>query len=153
MPQTETALAYTREYVSKLPADRQATILSFRTALDNHEPVPREEAWGYAVRYLNHAGEPAIVIWATDFGAVGSRQYNDLRKCNILADDGHSVTPYYVAGHSPDDEPDAVFFHGFPLDYNADGSRHIGGRGCPVNMSGWMLGPRKTYHLKVREIH
>lgn len=63
-----------------------------------------------------------------------------------LIDDGATVFVYYVAGWSHGDSitPRILMLHPFPLSV---GTRPDNGR--PIDMSTWMLGPRRAYHLKV----
>lgn len=144
--------AYVDGYADKLreAGCTEVTVVYFCAPLDNYEPCPRSEANGYVVRYVKANGESGITLWRTDFGKVGSRIFDALHSAVFLVDDGRTVTPYYVAGYRPTDEPDALFLQPFPTNFNADGSpRMRGDRAEQVDMSGWALGPRKAYHVKL----
>lgn len=129
-------------------------VVSFRFAGDNHEPT-RDVGHGYGVRYTRDDGYEAMWIAAD---AEHALSLAELRKSNVIVDDGQSVTVMYLAGYRGEldaDNPAAAIgvnypyalFHAFPL---SRGTRPDNGR--PVDMSNWMLGPRKSYHLKVSDV-
>jgi hypothetical protein len=64
-------------------------------------------------------------------------------RINFIIDDGESVRVFYVAGWHDTDK--YLLLHPFPV--NTGAVRPDNGR--PVDYSGWALGPRKTFHLKV----
>ena len=137
-------LAVAREYVpTMIEAHRTVppTVMSWATALDNHEP-PRAFAYGYAVSYLHNGDTPALILW--DDGAL-----KDPERCNYAVDDGHTVRIMYVAGWGP--TYDRVYLHAFPT--NPDGrTATVHGQERVIDFDTWMLGPRKTYHVKVRPV-
>lgn len=135
-------------YASLIPPP--ARVIEWQCAMDNYEPVPRRIAHGVAVAYvhrnLNYKG-----LWIP----AGPIRGSDLEKSVIVTDDGKSVTPWWAGGYhrhpsstySDQENQDGfpyVLFHEFPL---SQGIRP--GTGRPADMSSWMLGPRKFYHLKV----
>lgn len=152
MPQTPESLARVRDYAASLPAELVSgvRVVAFRSPLDNYEPVPRAQAYGYAVAYTTDGAE-RYAVWRDDFGSTGSRYVDELHKALFLIDDGRSVVPHYVAGWGPHDQPKAVFLHPFPTDYDANGAPRLmgDGSGRHVDFGTWALGPRVAYHLKV----
>lgn len=141
--------AYVREYAARLrEADCQATVVRFRAAMDNHEPVPRREVYGYGVRYVRADGQRGVTLWRTDFGPVASKRAH---KALFLIDDGRTIEPHYVAGYGPDSDPETLFVHPFPTNFNGDGSPRMreGDPSRRVDYSAWMVGPAIAYHLKI----
>lgn len=126
----------------------------YRVELDNYSPVPRSEGSGIIERYDLTDGRPVTYVIETCDGM------RDATRAVFLFDDGARVVPLYVAGWnaapgidvslSGDERaavsatPRLVYLHPFPL---SSGTRPDNGR--PVDMSGWALGPRRAYHLKV----
>lgn len=116
--------------------------LRFRCALDNYEP-PR--------RY----GSGTLQEWTAPDGEITYRITDPMARKEghtslYLMDDGKTVRPYYVAGWSQ--KSGMITLHPMPTDYHPDGARKIRpDNGRPVDMSGWMLGPRTFLHLKIRE--
>ena len=118
--------------------------LHWRTSLDNYEPT-RSEAVGFGLEI----DSPTTRIQAV---VLIDPEIPEPEKALYLLDDGKNVKPYYVAAwkntpgaHSRVHE---VILHPFPV---SDGSVRPDGR--PVDFSTWMLGPRKTYHLKITHIN
>jgi hypothetical protein len=103
--------------------------------LDNFRPVARETT---TVRGSVHEmpGHRETVVLSQTEGL------KDPTASIYLLDDGDSVRPHYVAGWHP--VTGDLYLHPFPL---SQGTRPDNGR--PVDMSGWALGPRRCYHLKI----
>jgi hypothetical protein len=135
-----------------------ADVLTWHTALDNYEPVPRAYASGYAVKYagtlIRDDGSRAefptagIIMSLTDSGLSLDRLLNAI----ALFDYGDSVQPYYVAGWNDKDREwwglrNYVMWHPFPT--AQPGEMTKGNPSRPLDYSSWQLGPRKTYHFKV----
>lgn len=153
MPQLPASLAHARAYADVLrQADCQVNVVKYRAPLDNYSPA-RRMAYGYAVEYVRANGQNGMTLWRTDFGAVGTRTYDELIRALFIVDNGRSATPFDPCGWAPSADADQLFIMPFPLEYNADGSRRTrADDGRPVDMSGWYVGPRRTYHLKVSEV-
>lgn len=118
----------------------------YETAMDNHEPT-REFASGY------------IGIWDDPEDSIETPTYvlenpnpwmedSILPENNIgfILDDGKQTMAMYVAGYNPDHG--TIFLH--PLPTNPD-HRTRPDNGREIDYSSWMLGPRKTYHLKISD--
>jgi hypothetical protein len=111
---------------------------TFAAALDNYAPVHRSQANGSGEVWTMHDGrERLAIVDAEDL-------FKDAFKALYLLDDGSTVTPYYVAGYNPVARPGVVFLQTFPVN---GGIREDNGR--PANFDTWMLGPARTYHLKI----
>jgi len=142
-------------------------VIHWRTALDNHEPT-REYAGGHAVMYSgtlvrgdgSRAEYPTAGIYMPCDDASALPLGNAV-KAIALFDDGQAVVPHYCAGWNPYDTDQRrdgefrfgatgpyVLWHAFPL---SRGARPDNGR--PVDMSSWMLGPRRAYHFKVTPLY
>lgn len=140
----------------------EAQVIHWAAAMDNYEPA-RDITSGHAVRYSgtlvrpdgSRAEYPTAGIYMPCDDANAIALGNAIRAI-ALFDDGGTVAPYYCAGHNPyvtdlqrrgDYHFGAtgpyVLWHPFPL------SEGIRADGHAVDMSGWMLGPRKAYHFKV----
>lgn len=120
-------------------ASRRFHLLKFRAALDNYQH-PRNIAYGELELYLPAPPvfpSPTYVLRRGDLFANPTRS-------NYIIDDGDSVLITYVSGWSGDGL--RIFLAPFPV--NGD-LRPDTGR--PVDMSNWMIGPRRTYHLKVEK--
>lgn len=118
--------------------------VQFVSALDNYEPVPRST--GASLLEEWHETDGTIV-----YRLVGWQDERDAVRAVYLIDDGRSVRPYYVAGHSQ--QRDRIFLHPFPVNYAPDGTRKMrADNGRPVDFGNWMLGPRRAYHLKLKGI-
>lgn len=131
-------------WVNPNTGTRYVRNVSFTCALDNYEPVARST--GRSLLEEWHETDGSIV-----YRLVGWKDERDAVKALYLIDDGRSVRPYYVAGWSQD--RDRITLHSFPTDYRPDGSRRMRAddERRSVDYSGWMLGPRRAYHLKVSE--
>lgn len=116
---------------TRTPVGRQ----SFYVALDNYEPCPRNDMRGELEWWAADDIRPETAV-LVDFPIIG----NDPRAVWLL-DDGRRVRPFYTAGWTQDHS--RIFLHPFPLDHDPDKN----GRG--LDMSGWALGPRRAYHLKL----
>ena len=115
------------------------TEFSYYVALDNYQP-PREEHTGIALMYTHPATrDPGIKIPGAE------KIFKDAYRAFYLVDNGVSVTPYHVAGYNPKDDPGTVFLKPFPTNFKRVD-------GYEVDFSMWTLGPRRAYHLKVREL-
>lgn len=123
-------------------------------ALDNYEPT-RDYAQGELYAYLLHGtreGERGLVL-------IPEHGMKDTRSSLYLIDDGRTVEPMYVSGWKDSDDadealPQYVLLKPFPTNYDADGERRYRAddQTRPVDFGSWMLGSRRTYHLKVSEI-
>lgn len=115
---------------------------------DNYDP-PRE---GYTVSgevYAPEAWRPEQVVGLDVTGM------KDPHRAVYLLDDGSTVRPHYVGGWasaSPESDitkqTDIVWLYPFPT--NPDGATRPDGR--VIDYSTWALGPRRCYHVKIRDI-
>lgn len=143
-------------------------VIQWTCAMDNYEPFPRLILTGYAVRYSgtltrsdgSRAEHPTAGIYMPCDDANGIPLGNAIKSI-ALFDDGTSVAPYYCKGWNPyetDLQRTGEYHFGatgpyvlwdvFPL---SQGIRPDNGR--PVDMSNWMLGPRRAYHFKVTPLY
>lgn len=116
----------------------QSAVISYGVQLDNYSPA-RNYGAGLAAVYAatdDGTGRPETITLDPSGMPLGT---DDV----YLMDDGATVRPFYVAGWRKD-APE-LYLQPFPVD---GGTRADNGR--PVDMSGWQLGPRKAWHLKVR---
>lgn len=118
-------------------AEFNGSVVSWWTPLDNHEPVHRRSAGGYGVAYKRCDGAAGFKFWP-------GNEVTEARRAIYIVDDGKTAVPYYVAGWK--DEQAAVFLQAFPV--NPDG-RTRSDNGQVIDYSGWVMGPRRVYHLKV----
>jgi hypothetical protein len=133
----------------RISQDRRPRSLRWSTALDNHEPT-RSFASGTATEYDTPSDPNTRGIRIED----GLEELKDLTNANLIVDDGKSARPYYCAGFHdgrpsplyPDGHAAYVLFHPFPV--NPDG-RTRPDNGRMIEYGTWMLGPRRTYHLKI----
>lgn len=100
----------------------------WRTALDNHEPT-RGFVTGEGLRYAATDVLPETIT-------LNVEGITDPYRSHYLVDNGHTVTAWYVAGYKMTD-PAQVHLHPFPTGDNHDQT---------------LMGPRRTYHLKVTKI-
>jgi hypothetical protein len=116
------------------------TLVHWSTPLDNYEPA-RAHATGYGVCYIHKVTqEPGFKFWPGD-------QLRDITRAILILDDGKVAAPYYCAGWNSKDETNGyVLFQPFPT--NPHG-RTRPDTGQPADYSGWVLGPRRAYHLKL----
>lgn len=115
--------------------------LTFWTLLDSHEPT-RNQAAGELEEWRHRDGR--VVRSLTD-----GQQLKDAHRAVYLMDDGRTVAPWYVAGWSKEN---TITLTPFPVNVNEDGTPRLrADRPEPVDYSTWALGPRRAYHLKVRE--
>lgn len=116
-------------------------LYTFTAAADNYEPAPRNYLSGTLAVYEMPAEQTGrtlarVLCFSSD---VPKQAHHAI----YLLDDGSSVTAYYVAGWRPD--LSEIYLQTFPLN---DGTiRPDNGR--PVDFSGWLLGPRTAFHLKL----
>lgn len=116
---------------------------AFSTATDNYEPVPRNVAYGRGWEYgMIDAGRGSGIV------LEDVSELKDARDAIYLIDDGLTVRPFYVAAWHP--EGTHVILHPFPTVFDDNGDRKVRPDGGLVSFDTWMLGPRRTYHLKVR---
>lgn len=82
---------------------------------------------------------------------VQSGELRERYRAIYLLDNGYSVRPFYVAGWH--DERQEIYLHPFPVNYDSHGVRRMrdDGRG-PVDFSGWVLSPRRAFHLKMERL-
>lgn len=115
----------------------------FVSALDNYEPAPRSIGRSLLEEWHDTDG----TVW---FVVVGWQKERDATRALYLIDDGRTVRPYWAAGHSQ--ERDRIFLHPMPTNYRPDGDRRVRpDNGRAVDFGDWLLGPRRAYHLKIRE--
>lgn len=117
----------------------------YHTVMDNHEP-PRRTHRGVLTEWERPETlrENTMVL----------EPHSPFHKIHTLAsggisfvlDDGDVATPYYVSGWQPLDL--TMFLQPFPT--NPDKRTRPDGR--PIEYSTWVLGPRKTYHLKISKL-
>lgn len=126
-------------------------LLSYRVALDNHEPVRRTAMSNAMAVYLDndaHAptGEFAITIELADVEFFGGLER--AHHCVFAVDDGTQVRLFYVAAYHdgspaplyPEGRPQGLVLKEFPT--NPANPAMFGG------LNGWMIGPSRCYHLK-----
>ena len=111
-------------------------------ALDNYEP-PRRFDVAYVIEMTandpsNKSGRLRYILDLSMGGA-----FKDATSSLYILDFGGRVLPLWVSGWNSAGE--RIFLEEFPL----SGGRADDGR--LIDMSGWMLGPRRTYHLKARK--
>lgn len=135
----------TMENMLGVPAGRNPRRVSYRAPLDNYEPAPRVTEYGKLVEY-DHDGETRYMR-ATDDSEIPLG-------CVFIIDDGNTARPYYAGGHHDGfsaplyPEGRVPFEMLFPFPVNPDGKRRPD-NGAVIDYSGWSLGPRKMYHLKI----
>ena len=105
---------------------------TFTAAEDNHEPTRG---------YLHGTLETACCGLSDVLSFYEIPK--EARKAIYVLDFGNRVEVRYVTGWNHGD----IFLQPFPL---SQGTRPDNGR--PVDMSGWMLGPRRAFHLKLKEV-
>lgn len=126
-------------------APRLARTYTYVTAMDNHDPA-------------RHMQTGTVEEW--EWSDDGSRSYRIPDGVSVfvkadsniifLLDDGRTVRALYVAGWSGAE--DRLFLRPMPVGINDDGTPRLrADNGRPVDYSTWMLGPRRTYHLKITE--
>ncbi len=112
-------------------------------ALDNREPWHRnhEEAVLDCYSARGHQDEP---IWVLDHRGLLKPD------STFIMDDGQNVVPWYVAGWHP--ERQYILLHRFPTNLDEHGDPILRADDQrPVDYSTWMLGPRRAYHVKLKE--
>jgi hypothetical protein len=119
------------------------TRYAVRTLMDNYEPA-RGETWFTAEVYTgeDNARDPesfTVVL-------CQPTELRDATRAVYVWDDGQTVVPLYVAGYQPD--ASSVYLCPYPL---ANGRRRPD-NGRPIDFSTWVLGPRRSYHLKARAV-
>lgn len=117
-------------------------IVRYRVALDNYEPAPRRETYGYVMHYATPSGDDALYIPVTE-----DLPLDKLTRAVIIYDDGSRAVAYWGGSYHPaphDGSAPFLLAYTFPM---SEGVRPDNGR--PVDMSGWMLGPRTALHFKI----
>jgi hypothetical protein len=130
-----------------MPKDTPMRPFKFTVALDDRE-FNRNEGFGEGEMY-----DTETVINCVQIHDPHIEIFKYPLKSIYLLDDSRTVTPYYVAGWSIDVAKEvsgvgkgSIRLHPFPT--NPDGkTRPDNGR--VINYDTWMLGPRRSYHLKV----
>lgn len=110
---------------------------TFRAAVDNYEPT-RNQIFGRLATQLGPDKKSDVL----SFDSMAWPK--DAHKALYVLDFGTHVEVRYVTGWN--ETSGCIFLQLFPLSV---GTWQSDGR--PVDMSGWMLGPRRTYHLKLKE--
>jgi hypothetical protein len=134
----------------EIPADRNPVPFRWRAALDNYEPT-REYAYGTATAYVTFDGEDTAVRIEDGLDLL-----RDAHRSLFVIDNGRTAEPFYVAGwHGGNPSPSYpkghrpyILLRPFPTNPN---NRTRADNGRVIDYSDWMLGPRRTYHLKVWE--
>lgn len=120
----------------------------FVSALDNYYPT-REFANGTLKIYPKIPEREKTIVILDAFTLFGT----DAHKCSYLIDDVRTVTAWYVAGwRNKGTRDDNVILKPFPTNWDANGEpiMRADHSDCQVDFETWMLGPRKTFHLKLR---
>jgi len=137
----------TEDAMFGIPADRNPRFVSYTVALDNHDPA-RNIAQGRLVEYDEPgetSGQPRYMRAADGGIPAGSI---------LIIDDGLTARPYWGGGGNAG-EPAPLYPEGsaprellYPFPVNPEGkARPDNGR--VIDYTGWMLGPRRAYHLKI----
>ncbi len=119
---------------------------TYTTVLDNHEP-PRSHYGGVITEWAREEepdsstmvlepGSPFMEIHEKAPGGIG-----------FVLDDGKVARPYYVSGWQP--KTGEVFLQAFPTNPNG---RVRSDNGRVIDYGMFVIGPRKTYHLKTTPI-
>lgn len=108
---------------------------TFTAHADNYE-VPRGYLRGTLLTDQGHDGKSVVL----EFESAPK----DAHRAVYVLDYGTRVEVRWTAGWSG--TRGEFYLQSFPLN---EGNRPDNGR--PIDMSGWMLGPRTVYHLKLRE--
>lgn len=114
-----------------------------RFQLDNHDPA-RE--WAELSLFHYSRGEQSG--WVLDNAAGLVRE---AEQAVYLLDDGR-VEVCYVAGWDGGGDG-AIILHPIPVNTHPNGAPVRGGDGNPADYSGWQLGPRRAYHVKITPHH
>jgi hypothetical protein len=107
----------------------------FIAAADNYEPCPRNYLRGTLTTSQGYDSRSAIVTF--------ENAPDDARKAVYILDFGNRVEVQYVSGWAMNGS--AIYLQPFPL------SKGTLWDGRPIDMSGWMIGPRRAFHLKLKE--
>lgn len=107
------------------------------TALADNYDVPRGYLRGTLETGQGYDGKSDVVTFE------GTPK--DAHHAVYVLDFGDRVEVRYVTGWQPNGN--RIYLQPFPL----NGVIHEG-NGRPINMSGWMLGPRRAFHLKLKEV-
>jgi hypothetical protein len=146
-------------------------MIRWSAARDNYEPVPRVIAHGYAVAYsgtLTRRDDAGQVTFRAEYPSEGivmaCDDVNGMPLGNAIGsiglfDYGTRVDARYAAGYNPwqtEAQRDATMhMPGGPSiqwhTMSLDGVNPVNGKA--VDMSNWMLGPRRAYHFKVTPMY
>lgn len=117
--------------------------LSYWVNLDNYDPA-REEGTG-TLEPRPIPDDRTAYILTGDLLAE-----KDIHKGVFLLDNGSSVTCWYAGGWSIG--MSRIYLYPFPVNVNDDGTPRLrADRPEQVDYASWALGPRRAYHLKIRE--
>lgn len=141
------------------PKMKKTWTRDFSTVIDNYEPA-REWVHGKIETWegTRDDGSERVTLVLDLTSPTPKPALKDPHKANYIVDDGYTVRVWYVSGYSP--RKDRIFLEQFPVNHRWVESVD-GGTGRwepilrtdnqrPVDFSLWMLGPRHTYHLKVK---
>lgn len=147
MPLTEKALTEARDYARTCveEAGREyARVVTVRMLVNGYDVTDRRsvEGYFYAVETVNAVDTDTLVILHD--GDIPSAE-----NAHYIIDDGLTVTVRYVAGWNASQL--AVYLAPFPVNIDSEGNVITRpDNGLPVDYSGWMLNPRRAYHVKLR---
>jgi hypothetical protein len=114
----------------------------WRARINNYEGKRHEYARGELAYIHDAQGNPTVAL-------KGTHGLPDWQKSLFILDNGTTARIMYVAGwksYGDHGELDVAWLQDLPMN---GGNRPDNGR--QVDMSGWELGPKKTYHLKVTQ--
>ena len=153
--ETQSYAETTEENMFGIPAGFSPRFVSYMTALDNYEPVPRVIEHGLLVEY----DDPGEISGQPRYMRANERS-SIARGSVFLLDDGKTVRPYYGGGfhlgtasplYPEGCEPHEILY---PFPCNPHGAtrpdRVLPDREQVIDYSGLLIGPRKAYLLKIR---
>lgn len=108
----------------------------FRARADNYE-VPRGHLSGTLTTGQGYNGKTDILYF--------DNLPKDAHEAIYVLDFGTHVEVCYTSGWNTKSLK-SIFIQPFPL------NRETSPDGRPIDMSNWMLGPRRAFHLKLREV-
>jgi hypothetical protein len=124
---------------------RLAKTYTYVAAMDNHDPARHMQSG--TVEEWEWPDDESLSYRIPDGVSVFVKADSNII---FLLDDGRTVRALYVAGWSGAE--DRLFLRPMPVGINDDGTPRLrADNGRPVDYSTWMLGPRRTYHLKITE--
>ena len=118
---------------------------TYTTVLDNHQP-PRSYHSGVLTEWEREEDpdDPLMVLEPeSPFMGLYTKAAGGI---SFILDDGNLARPFYITGWQP--KTGELFLHPFPT--NPNGKMRRDGR--VIDYDSWILGPRKTYHLKTTPI-